>query len=510
MDDSSEADCASIGVREKTCIKCRDHYSGFGDICVSCRRVLRSEGTSQICVLCNGFFWGFTGVCEDCDAPLCEGWLYFPQETSNVSPFCQLFHSRLDAWSSAAEAAQRDPPVFSWPVSQIQTWKPVGKVEGYAGGFEFDFSKRTPQTMYVRDAKDYRNWTKSWKKIFGARASRGKRTRLPRAKGPQNGYLTKLDKQVTELRRNSNRVAAVSDLARVRIKEKAHQHQKVAEHRELDGKQYRNFFKMAGREFSGHISWPGFEHLCRHVVHLGMNEITDAELRLLYRSLAPAGSEGISSAVLVAFMMDPVRRIHNRFLNELDQYNGNEQMMFLWGDKDSNGSISWDEFLIMCREDLNIIDNIEELRAIFQVLDVDASGDINEGEFSDFLSNKTFSIVTRCTRTNQPVHEGWLRLAIETNAAQARIYVRLSADRIKAWMSKADAECSRKPVGEILLNRIVGWRLHTMENGGFLLFNGLQSKVFYCDDAKDLSSWASFLLRFLAAPDSAVGQKIIS
>jgi len=50
----------------KKCLKCREPYSGHGDVCPSCRKFGQKRGSSQQCRGCGDFFFGYGNLCEEC------------------------------------------------------------------------------------------------------------------------------------------------------------------------------------------------------------------------------------------------------------------------------------------------------------------------------------------------------------------------------------------------------------------------------------------------------------
>lgn len=55
----------------KSCSKCKDHYSGFGDVCGGCRKC-GPGGVVHECQRCAGYFRGFSACCEDCSEAVAE------------------------------------------------------------------------------------------------------------------------------------------------------------------------------------------------------------------------------------------------------------------------------------------------------------------------------------------------------------------------------------------------------------------------------------------------------
>jgi len=61
----SRSSTTSLG---KTCKKCKNCYSGFGDTCSKCRKFGKA-GTMLQCVRCQNYFAGYQGTCNDCSVP---------------------------------------------------------------------------------------------------------------------------------------------------------------------------------------------------------------------------------------------------------------------------------------------------------------------------------------------------------------------------------------------------------------------------------------------------------
>lgn len=67
MDSSSAATETILSVRKpKACRICQAPYTGFGDVCSTCRK--SPNGKAKQCRVCSHFFSGFGDICEDCVA----------------------------------------------------------------------------------------------------------------------------------------------------------------------------------------------------------------------------------------------------------------------------------------------------------------------------------------------------------------------------------------------------------------------------------------------------------
>jgi len=155
----------------------------------------------------------------------------------------------------------------------------------------------------------------------------------------------------------------------------------------LAGQEWSRTFKSEDMNETGQISLASFCRVVRE--RLKIVDVPDEQLHVVFDSLDEDGSGDISIDELVAFVADPTIRMRGRIRAAAAGVSaGKDGLSEILGecDKDGSGEISYNEFKLMCRARLKLLDGDIHLRAVFDAVDKNGSGMLSIDEFLTWMN----------------------------------------------------------------------------------------------------------------------------
>jgi len=151
----------------------------------------------------------------------------------------------------------------------------------------------------------------------------------------------------------------------------------------LQGTDWERMFSEQDTDKSGRLNFQEFRVMCR--VKLKLLE-PDRLLRLVFESLDMTGVGEISIEDMIHFVADPSERMRRRLNQAVLETGGTLNRLLIESNRDRNSVLNFTEFATMCRDKLKMLDSNIHLRAIFQSIDTDKSGEITARELVNWAS----------------------------------------------------------------------------------------------------------------------------
>lgn len=151
----------------------------------------------------------------------------------------------------------------------------------------------------------------------------------------------------------------------------------------LGGTDWERLFTEHDTDKSGRIDFQEFRVMCR--VKLKLVE-PDRLLRLIFESLDVTGVGEISIEDMINFVADPSERMRRRLNQAVLETGGTLNRLLNESGRERNSVLNFTEFAGMCRDKLKMLDSNIHLRAIFQSIDTDKSGEITARELINWAS----------------------------------------------------------------------------------------------------------------------------
>jgi len=235
-------------------------------------------------------------------------------------------------------------------------------------GMEHDMKTMRRSLCRVSD-----RWTKLKQRNEGRKQLCMKRISIPHQESSTSRGLT--IKKI-QARKTVFVLHELVESMRLRLKNAAHG---------LHGDQWSTFMKNADKDGSGFI---GFDEFCRMIRHDLKVDESEEHLHIVFTSLDDDDSGQVSLDELVEFVADPTVRMRTRIRNAARNLSGSEfglDELARHIDKDGSGQISFNEFKLMCRVQLRLLDPDHVLQQVFRALDEDDSGSVSVDELIDFI-----------------------------------------------------------------------------------------------------------------------------
>lgn len=151
----------------------------------------------------------------------------------------------------------------------------------------------------------------------------------------------------------------------------------------LGGTSWERMFSEHDTDKSGRMNFQEFRVMCR--VKLKLLE-PDRLLRLVFESLDITGVGEISIEDMILFVADPSERMRRRLNQAVLETGGTLNRLLIESNRDRNSVLNFTDFATMCRDKLKMLDSNIHLRAIFQSIDTDRSGEITARELINWAS----------------------------------------------------------------------------------------------------------------------------
>jgi len=155
------------------------------------------------------------------------------------------------------------------------------------------------------------------------------------------------------------------------------------------GTDWAKLFREQDRDNSGNIGWEEFKQMCRRTLKL-----TEPEpiLSALFMSLDGDQSGELEIEELVAYITDPVGRMRHCLKQATEEVDGMDGKPWtdhiLSADKEGSGQIDFPTFRAMCKKNLKLEESKEQMQALFDMLDRDASKEISLDDLIDFIKQE--------------------------------------------------------------------------------------------------------------------------
>jgi len=153
----------------------------------------------------------------------------------------------------------------------------------------------------------------------------------------------------------------------------------------LRGTDWERMFSEHDTDKSGRMNFQEFRIMCRAKLKL---QEPDRLLRLVFESLDTAEVGELAIEDMVSFVADPAERMRTRMKLALHETGVTLNRILLDADRDKNSVLDFGEFSSMCRERLKMPDSDIHLRAVFQSIDTDKSGEITARELINWVSGR--------------------------------------------------------------------------------------------------------------------------
>jgi len=253
----------------------------------------------------------------------------------------------------------------------------------------------------------------------------------------------------------------------------------------LEGKDIAAIFRAQDKDHPGFIGWPEFSKFCRRVLRISAE---DCHLRAVFGNMDFDGSGEVSIDELVAFLQDPVERMRSR-LRVAAQCVGGERWVELIQEYDSDGcgSINFQEFYMLCRSVLRILDSSHLLHQVFRHLDANGSGEISVEELIAFIRIGVQDDSNSISSGGQGVEEEERRQPTRPTSAQPLRSRPMSGRPMSARPLPAQIEQHREELHEGLIER-----MRTRLKGAAYTLAGQDWRRLFHDQDTARPGWLNF------------------
>jgi len=144
------------------------------------------------------------------------------------------------------------------------------------------------------------------------------------------------------------------------------------------GEDWSQVFREQDKDGSGQINFDEFLSMTRDELKISEAE---SRIRMVFESLDTDESGEVSIEELIEFVADPSQRMRSRLRQAAKNKGGSDwHSLFREQDRDGSGQLQYEEFYLMCRNVLKLLDKEVQIRSVFMELDADNSGEIDIAE----------------------------------------------------------------------------------------------------------------------------------